>query len=131
VTCGHANNYLKNWHKIWYNLSCRVPVGRGGVKMAYMCPICGCNALNSAPSDKYGHGSDEICPSCGFHFVKDIGGEDEKEKAYSGWRAEWVSRGCPWFSKFRSPPEDWKPVILTLDLAPDELEAVETETTEA
>jgi hypothetical protein len=96
--------------------------------MTYLCPVCGCRALSSAPSDKYGHGSDEICPSCGFHFRQDIVGEDAKEEAYSAWRTEWVGKGCPWFSKFRRPPPDWKPVILTLELEPDkDGETVNTE----
>jgi hypothetical protein len=97
--------------------------------MTHLCPVCGCKALSSAPCDKYGHGSDEICPSCGFHFRPDIGGEETKEEAYSAWRAEWVGKGCPWFSKFRRPPPDWKPVILTLDLDPAALEADEPEET--
>jgi hypothetical protein len=105
--------------------------------MTHLCPVCGCRALVSAPCDKYGHGSDEICPSCGFHFEQDLGGAEQKEEAYSAWRTEWVGKGCPWFSKFRRPPPDWKPVILTLDLDPAELEAeesdamAETENTEA
>ncbi len=89
--------------------------------MAYLCPVCDHKGLDEAPYNKYGLGSDEICPCCGFHFGAE--GVPDRESAHSSWRRDWVNKGCPWFSKFRRAPADWKTVILTLDL--------ETENTEA
>ncbi len=94
--------------------------------MNYPCPVCECKALSEPPYDKYGRGSDEICPCCGFHFTRDSLPKDERVTEYESWRRDWISRGCLWFSKFRNPPEDWSPVILTLELSAAE-PAISTE----
>lgn len=81
--------------------------------MENICPVCEYKGLYTPPYDKHGRGSDEICPCCGFHFgLDDFKG---KEEAFVKWRNEWARNGCKWFSKFRLPPPDFNPVVLTLD----------------
>lgn len=81
--------------------------------MANICPVCNYNGLYEPPYNKYGRGSDEICPCCGFQFGLDD--YPDKEAGYEKWRKSWVNKGCTWFSKFRLPPADYSPVVLTLE----------------
>lgn len=83
--------------------------------MENICPVCDFNGLYEPPYNKFGHGSDEICPCCGFQFGLDEDGYSDKEAAYDGWRRKWARKGCPWFSNFRLPEKEWNPIVLTLD----------------
>lgn len=81
--------------------------------MENVCPVCDYRGLSVSPYDRYGNGSDEICPSCGFQFG--INDDQDRETAYAEWRKNWIAKGCRWFSKFRPAPPDWHPVVLTLE----------------
>lgn len=83
--------------------------------MENICPVCEYNGLYEPPYNKYGRGSDEICPCCGFQFGLDDSRLADKETAYDEWRHAWARKGCPWFSNFRLPPENWSPIVLTLE----------------
>lgn len=75
--------------------------------MESTCPVCGYNQLYEPPYDESGVPSDEICPSCGFHFGYD---DDEVGAiAFELWRVKWIQDGMVWFSKGRKPPLDWDP----------------------
>lgn len=78
----------------------------------WICPACGYDQLDEAPWSNDGAPSDEICPSCGIHFGYDdaAGGDiSARPLIYAGWRADWRSRGCPWFSSATPPPANWNP----------------------
>jgi transcription elongation factor Elf1 len=71
--------------------------------MKLLCPVCGFPKLTEPPYSKSGHGSFEICPSCGFQF-----GVSDADQGFTPaqWRAAWKKRGCPWASQ-QTPPPDW------------------------
>lgn len=78
----------------------------------WICPACGYDKLEEEPWSSAGSPSDQICPSCGIHFgYDDVAGGDAGARAsiYVRWRADWRSRGCPWFSTAASPPASWDP----------------------
>ncbi len=79
------------------------------------CPICDFSGLYEPPYNRFGNGSDEICPCCGFQFGLDDYGFENKEEAFDKWRRKWVRKGCHWFSNFRHQPKDWNPIVLTLE----------------
>jgi hypothetical protein len=43
----------------------------GGMKMSYICPVCGFIGLKQPPYDENGNESLEICHCCGFEFGTD------------------------------------------------------------
>lgn len=76
--------------------------------MAYICKVCNYDGLFEPPYDEEDIPSDEICPCCGFHYGYD---DDRGEESLLEWKARWISEGCPWFSKSRKAPKNWKPNI--------------------
>ena len=74
--------------------------------MEYLCPVCGYPNLRHPTKDTKGISSDEICPSCGFHFGYD---DDSEGVSYEDWRKRWKNQGMNWFSQFHKPPPDWNP----------------------
>jgi hypothetical protein len=77
--------------------------------MANICLVCGYDHLYEPPYDERGVASDEICPSCGFHYGYDDDNKDEP--VYLEWRNKWVNEGCRRFSTGRKQPADWNPII--------------------
>ncbi len=53
-----------------------------------------------------GHGSGEMCPSCGFDFTGVV-----DEARYAEWREQWVRGGMAWWAAQagRPAPYDWNP----------------------
>lgn len=71
-----------------------------------ICLVCGYDELFEPPYDEEGIASDEICPSCGFHFGYD---DDFEKSIYNEWRNKWLNSGCKWFSNGRKQPINWNP----------------------
>jgi len=64
--------------------------------MKYPCPVCGYDALSTAPSDY------TICPSCGTEF-----GYDDVAHSLEELRDRWVLAGARWFSSHTPAPPNW------------------------
>ena len=74
------------------------------------CPICGYDALNEPPYNKYGHGSYEICSSCGTEFgVDEFDSFDDYETTVKKLRQTWIDEGMKWWSDSTPPPDGWNP----------------------
>jgi hypothetical protein len=111
----------------------------------YMCPICGFDALEELPYERYGDPvlvgphveplevgapTHEICPSCGFHFGCDDemqligvpGGMvlDKLTRILRRWRALRIAEGMRvWSSDWRPLPPGWDPVAQLRRLGRD------------
>jgi predicted RNA-binding Zn-ribbon protein involved in translation (DUF1610 family) len=66
----------------------------------FTCPVCAYPNLDEEPRSD-GHGSDEICPSCGFQFGTS---DDDEGWSFESWRRSWIERGAPWSSANPAPP---------------------------
>ena len=76
--------------------------------MTHRCPVCG--AILDEPAWEGDFASYEICPCCGTQFgYTDSVPADQREGLHNQLRADWISAGCPWHSRSRTPPEGWDP----------------------
>jgi rubredoxin len=76
----------------------------------FTCPVCGYHHLSEQPWIK-GHGSLEVCSSCGTQFGYDdaAGGiASRRPDRHTELRLMWIARGSPWFSP-KPPPVGWDP----------------------
>jgi len=64
--------------------------------MKYLCPVCGYDALPTAPSDY------AICPSCGTEF-----GYDDVAHSLEELCDRWLDAGAHWFSSHTPAPPNW------------------------
>jgi hypothetical protein len=89
--------------------------------MSNMCPVCGYDSLFEPPWSGES-ASDEICPSCGFHFGYDdvIAIHPSRAEAYREWRERWISAGMPWFSRGRPAPPSWDPRLQLTRIASED-----------
>ena len=69
----------------------------------FTCIVCGFDDLKHEPHSEHNVASDEICPSCGYHFGYD---DDLKNIPYETWRRDWLQQGAHWFS----PNLDRRPI---------------------
>ena len=84
----------------------------------HQCPICGYDALNEPPYDKYGYGSYEICLSCCTEFgVDEFDSPDDYETTVKNLRQTWIDEGKKWWSSITPPPERWDPEKQLKNLA--------------
>lgn len=83
------------------------------------CPVCGYPGLKVAPyqlwpppmgvvlvipyENQLGEASYEVCPRCGFEFGNDDNPGNDSGVTFEEYRAEWISRGRPWFDERRRP----------------------------
>lgn len=86
----------------------------------FACPVCGYEGLTEKPyqmwpppegleisppyEDFLGTASYEVCPQCGFEFGNDDNPGTAEPESFEEYRADWVSRGRPWFLKRSRPP---------------------------
>lgn len=82
--------------------------------MTYKCPVCDYDGLLEPTYYDDVHGSDEICPCCGFQFGLDD--YPDKEEGQKIWRRKWIEGGCKWFSDSRKPRHNWE---LKKEIPPD------------
>jgi hypothetical protein len=68
--------------------------------MIYLCPVCGYTQLPRPPRDYL------ICPCCGTEF-----GYDDYATVHEQLRQRWMALGAPWFSRTRSAPQGWNPLV--------------------
>lgn len=67
------------------------------------CRVCGYDFIDWYPWGESGcESSDDLCPCCFVQF----GYEDSGIEAIKNYRAEWISKGCPW-AEPEKKPEDW------------------------
>ncbi|AAM05442.1 hypothetical protein [Methanosarcina acetivorans] len=81
--------------------------------MSNICLVCGFNNLYDPPYDKNGHGSEEICPCCGFQYNYDDSGyrygyDPIVKILINIWRLNWIRSGYLWFSP-EEKPKEWDP----------------------
>lgn len=82
--------------------------------MNNICLVCGYDNLDKAPYDKDGHGSDEICPCCGFQPNYDDDGywygyDSIVAIIHKIWRLNWIRSGYLWFPT-EEKPANWDPI---------------------
>ncbi len=93
-------------------------------KRKFVCPCCGYPQLAGPPYERmalppwldhgkppyhlrYGSASYDCCSCCGFEFgFDDDPGGSAKACSFSEYLADWIARGCVWFSPSRKP-EGW------------------------
>jgi len=93
-------------------------------KRKFVCPCCGYPQLAGPPYERmalppwldhgkppyhlrYGSASYDCCSCCGFEFgLDDDPGGSAKARSFSEYLADWIARGCVWFSPSRKP-EGW------------------------
>jgi hypothetical protein len=113
-----------------------VPVGRRSLgalghfermeiaRRKFVCPCCGYPELDCAPyermglppwlnhssppyHDRYGFASFDCCACCGFEFgFDDDPGASATASSFADYLADWIARGCIWFTPSRRP-EGW------------------------
>lgn len=76
-----------------------------GLRVGYICPICGFGMLEKPAYDEQGNESFEICSCCGFEY-----GVDDYNygliNAFESYRKEWINSGSKWFCPSLEPT-DW------------------------
>ena len=81
----------------------------------FTCPVCGSDELARKPYEQWppanleeltppyedflGRPSYEVCPSCGFEFGNDDNPGTAPPLSFDEYRAEWIARGSPRFSR--------------------------------
>jgi hypothetical protein len=93
-------------------------------KCKFVCPCCGYPELNGPPyerlglppwpdhgappySQRYGMPSYEVCACCGFEFGNDDDPGTAVAQTFGGYLADWLARGCVWFTPNRRPA-NWR-----------------------
>ncbi|MEW5953608.1 MAG: hypothetical protein AB1815_07690 [Bacillota bacterium] len=69
----------------------------------YTCPVCGYEKLYEPAYNKYGYGSHEICPCCGYQFGYD---DDDQGISHEEYRNNWLKSGAKWFDA-STKPDNW------------------------